>query len=215
MKESDTRAVYCLPPCPAWDVEGTESWLADQAARGLCLSPDGFWGGVAVFERCAPQAVRYRLEAVRRPGPVGDEVPDGEAVALSEALGWRYVARRGEFFIYTTSDPGARELNTDPAVQALALKAVTRRRREMVVISFFWLMIYPLLRLGGHWTITAIQIGSGFFLWGELLLLWIFAGIVAQAIHLSRLRRRLVRGKPSITARIGSAARCAISRSGC
>ena len=65
----------------------------------------------------------------------------------------------------------------------------------MVVVAFFWLMIYPLLKLGEHWTITAIQIGSGLFLWGELLLLWIFSGIVAQAIHLGRLRRRITRGE--------------------
>lgn len=199
-EHEDIRYAYRLPPCPAWDVEGTESWLTDQAARGLILAQDGFFAGVAVFERREPQAVRYRLEAAQRAGgPLSDDAPDGEAVELGEALGWRYVTRRGEFYIYVSSAPGSRELNTDPAVQALALRAVTRRQWGNLFDLLFWLILYPLLLGRGKFllapVLTAIGIGSGVWLWGVLLAVWLAAGAVGQAVHLSRFRRRLARGE--------------------
>lgn len=54
---------YRLPPCPAYDIEGMESWLADQARDGWFLSRDGFLFGVAAFETREPATVRYRLAA--------------------------------------------------------------------------------------------------------------------------------------------------------
>ena len=32
-----------LPPCPPYDLEGTESWLSEMAARGWRLEPDDFF----------------------------------------------------------------------------------------------------------------------------------------------------------------------------
>ncbi len=36
------RHAWRFPPCPAYDVEGTESWLSDMAAQGLVLGKDAF-----------------------------------------------------------------------------------------------------------------------------------------------------------------------------
>lgn len=52
-----------LPPCPAYDVEGTESWLESMAAEGWQLSEDGFVLGWAVFQRSEPVRLRCRLAA--------------------------------------------------------------------------------------------------------------------------------------------------------
>ena len=107
------RRAYRLPPCPAYDVEGTESWLSDMAREGLHLAPDGFLLGFAAFERGAPAQVRYRLAAsLRQPGLLDDNGggPDPEAVELGREMGWEYVARRGDFYLYRTARPGAREL---------------------------------------------------------------------------------------------------------
>ena len=47
--EAEPKHVWRLPPCPAYDVEGMESWLTDQEARGLRLSRDGFFAGFAIY----------------------------------------------------------------------------------------------------------------------------------------------------------------------
>ena len=61
----EPKHVYRLPPCPAYDIEGMESWLSDMAANGLLLSADGFFAGFAIFEKSEPRAVRYRLAPSR------------------------------------------------------------------------------------------------------------------------------------------------------
>ena len=33
MKKSRRSTVYRLPPCPAYDIEGTESWLSREAKQ--------------------------------------------------------------------------------------------------------------------------------------------------------------------------------------
>lgn len=195
----EIRYAYRLAPCPAYDVEGTESWLTDLAAEGLILAPDGFFCGFGIFERRAPQQIRYRLEAAERAAdPLGDSTPPGdEAVAISESLGWRYVTRRGDFYVYASAQPGVRELNTDPAVQALALAQVTRRVRgsviDVMVELLIWCVLFPFFRGHGQFLITAVSIGTWFWLWGHLLVAWFIVDAFRRAFHLRRLRKRLIR----------------------
>ena len=56
MKER-TRT-WRLPPCPPYDVEGTESWLYDMALQGWMLEKDGLFFGVASFEKKNPASIR-------------------------------------------------------------------------------------------------------------------------------------------------------------
>lgn len=145
-KAEKPKYVLRLPPCPDYDVEGTECWLTDLAREGLLLKKDGLFAGVAFFERAVPQRVQYRLEAAQRDtGLLGDGFePDPEQVELCAQYGWEYVARRGDFYIYRSHDPSARELNTDPAVQALALKAVKARSLSAVICAALWILVFPL-----------------------------------------------------------------------
>ncbi len=141
--------VYRLPPCPSYDVEGMESWLSDQAEKGLFLCRDGFFAGIAAFDRTEPRSVRFRLEPASKAIGLfaeGGTEPDPEAKDLNEYYVWNYLASWGQFFIYFTDRQDARELNTDPAVQALALNLVRRRERGSFLSSVFWLLVYPLLR---------------------------------------------------------------------
>ena len=62
-KAGEPRYAYRLPPCPAYDVEGTESWLSEMAKKGFVLTRDGFFAGFGIFEITEPQPLRYRLEA--------------------------------------------------------------------------------------------------------------------------------------------------------
>ena len=57
--ERKIRKAYLLPPCPNYDVEALESWLTELASEGLFLRDIKV--GFFVFEKTAPQAVRYRL----------------------------------------------------------------------------------------------------------------------------------------------------------
>ena len=68
---------------------------------------------------------------------------------LGKKYDWEYVARRKDFYIYRSFDPCARELNTDPEVQALALNAVKKRQRGTVLQLLFWVVVYPLLFFRG------------------------------------------------------------------
>ena len=198
MAEVHVKHAYQLPPCPDYDVEGMESWLGDMAANGLFLSRDGFFAGVAIFEKGTPCPMRYRLDAAPKKTSFfsDDGEPDEETLSLSEAYGWEYVTARGQFLIYRTADPDARELHTEPQVQALAINQIRRRERGNVVTCFIWLFLYPLLAMRGEWLLTMLNIGTWFILYSVLLITWLFAGTVVRAVHLRRLRGRLSRGEP-------------------
>lgn len=194
----EKRRVYRLPPCPAYDVEGMESWLADMARDGLLLCRDGFFAGFAAFERADPQdtrGIKYRLEAAEKSTSMwaddGGE-PDAEAVEISEKYGWEYIAKRCDFYIYRSSDPAARELNTDPVVQALALNTVRKRQRSAALSCLFWTMIYPIIAIRGNLFITMIGIRTWYFLFGAALLFWYLAASIGRALHLGRLRKKLL-----------------------
>ena len=188
-----------LPPCPAFDVEGTESWLSDMARQGYFLSESGFFAGVAIFTRGKPENRIYRLEAAPKPTGLlsaGGGEPPAEAVELNREYGWIYVANRGEFHIYCSSGVENRELNTDPAVQAIAMEAVVKRQRSEAVLAVLWCLLFLVARLWDGFLISVLGLGSGFFLLGAMLVLLLVGDAVFQAVWLGRLRRKLEAGQP-------------------
>lgn len=193
----ERKRLYRLPPCPDYDVEGTESWLEDMAREGWLLAQDGIFLGIASFERAGPQALRYRLAAAKEPtGIFSDSMgyPDREEQDLSAQLGWQYVGTRGDFYIYRSADPAARELDTDPAVQALALEAVRKRQKNRLITSFFWLILYPLAHMRGMVALPLVEIGAPYLmLWA--LAFWALAKSMAEYFHLRRLKRLLSAGE--------------------
>lgn len=194
------RRAYRLPPCPSYDVEGIESWLSDLAARqGLFLAKDSLLG-IRAFERGTPRPARYRLEAAPKSTSLWAEdggEPAPEAVALGAEYGWEYLTRCGEFYVYRTFEPGARELNTDPAVQAIALNAVRKRRRAALAGSLLYpaLLLFALLRMDAL-LLTVIQARTWYALLLLVLVVWLFADAAAEFFHLRKLYQRLRRGEP-------------------
>ncbi len=196
----EPKYTYRLPPCPAYDVVGTEQWLTEMAARGYLLTRDGFFCGFGSFAVTTPQTMRYRLEAA--PRAVGmldeDDPPADEAQALSEDLGWQYITRRGDFYIYATSDPNAPELNTDPAVQALALAAVTKRARaatvDLIVELLLWAVLFPFVRADGRFLIPILNIGTWLTLLGDAILTMAVVFSARRTITLRRLQKHLAAG---------------------
>lgn len=197
---NSVKEVRRLPPCPAYDVEGMESWLTDLAREeGLLLVQDGIFAGVATFEKGEPRQAKYRLEAAPKPtGLLADNggEPDPEAVELSRAYHWDYVGRRGDFYIYRTDDPAARELNTDPEVQALAISAVKKRQMGSVFYLLFWLVLYPIAYIFGNSGLlrSAVETGTWFVLWAAALVIWVFIDSVGGLVHLNRLVKKLKSG---------------------
>lgn len=190
-----SKNVHRLLPCRPWDIERMESWLSDMAAEGLHLIKDGFFCGVASFERGGKKQVRYRLEpALKSTSPYADDggEPDDEAVELNEQLGWQYVAKLDGFYIYRCEDTAAPELNTDPEVQALVFKKVRGRMIDSAVSSFLYLVISPLLWVRGGILLTMVAISTPLALTGAALLLWGLTNSIIRAVHFARLRKRLL-----------------------
>ena len=154
-----------------------------------------FWPGMAFSPvwRSLSAASPAPPDTASRPPDDGGE-PDLQAVELGEKYAWSYVARRGGFYIYRTFEPGARELNTDPLVQALALESVKKRQAGSVLSILFWLIVYPLLMLRGGLFLTMINVKTWFFLLGALLAVWMFADSLAAFLSLRRLQKKLRSG---------------------
>ncbi len=204
MPEKKKKRIHRLCPCPACDIEKMESWLSHMAAEGWLLEKDGFFAGFAAFEQAQPQKLRYRLEATHKELSFwsDEQEPPEEALELSAAEGWEYLARREGFFIYRSADPAAPELNTDPAVQALALKKVRGRIWNNIAYWAVWAVILPLLRLEVGPLQILTEIGTLFGLCGLGLIIWWWCARFRDLFYLRRLRKSLLQkggldhGKP-------------------
>ncbi|MBP3701322.1 MAG: DUF2812 domain-containing protein [Lachnospiraceae bacterium] len=194
-----TKKQYRLAPCPYYDVATMEHWLEEEARQGHLLSEDGFFFGVAVFETCAPCQVRYRLEPKEVLDWSAESLfPDQEARELCEEYGWKYIADRGKFFIYRSETAAARELNTDPKIQAMALKPMWEHERYNLSSSLFWIVAYPLVRyLLGKQSFMRMCIGMGTWLFamGLAIGVWMLIRSSARLAHIARMRRRLAAGE--------------------
>ena len=188
---------FCLPPCPDWDVPGTEAWLTEMAAQGWHLGEAGFFLGFAWFEKGAPKPVRYRLTAAQKQAGSLSETdsPDEEEQDVAAALGWEYAGRRGQFYIYRTEDADARELNTDDAVQALALKTVKKRKMSSLISEFIWLIVYPLIISRGGVILKMLALRTWLFLLLTAAVLWFFLDALRAVVGLSRMQKSLQRGE--------------------
>lgn len=198
MKNKNSK-VYKIAPCPAYDLESMESWLADMAQKGLMLAKDGFFAGIAAFEHAEPQTVRYRFDAALKDTSMwaddGGE-PDPEAVDSNQKYGWEYVAKCRNFYIYRTSTPDVRELNTDPQVQAIAINKVYKSQIVITLLIFFWLFILPIAKLYPSFLITMVNMKTWVFLLGTLIFIWLFIHSLIKTVHLGRLRKKLRNGEP-------------------
>lgn len=189
--------IYRIPPCPEYDIEAMEAWLEDMAAQGLHLAQDGFFLGVASFEKGPPRKEKFRLEATATNGGLLSEeyAPDDDAVQMNQQMGWTYRARRGQFHIYSAADPDAPELNTDPVVQAMTIGALGKYLRRTLFHTLFLAALYFVLHFNNILFTSAVCLGSPLVGLVALLLVWDFLREVRRLVTLARLRRRLQSGE--------------------
>lgn len=195
---AETKYRYRIPPCPAYDIPGMESWLEDLAAKGLHLSKDGFFGLLTSFEEGPPRKERFRLEPTDRKGGLFSEEydPEDEQIQLLHQMGWTYRARRGQFHIYSSDDPSAPELNTDPQVQAVTMSALTQFLRKKVTNALFTTLLYLILYFGDILISSALLLGTPLVLLFAGLMLWDLGCSLKALFVLVRWRNQLRRGQP-------------------
>ena len=192
------KRVYRLVPCPWYDVEGIESWLESMAQEGLFLRKEAHFGGFTSFEQGEPKTVRYRLEAAQRSTSFLSESggePDAEAVEMSGELGWEYLTKCGQFYIYTCDDPDAPELNTDPSVQAMALSYVRKDGRDSAIVNVLWvLLLLGLTWYGRCWLLLALQYSSWLVLLTAVMIIGEMEFGIKRVLMIRRLRKKLLEG---------------------
>jgi len=188
------KKIHRLAPCPSYDVERMESWLTDMASEGWHLVKDSEFLGFFTFEEGTPKTVRYRLEP--RPEDSSDTlVPDEEAMALAEEFGWEFADSYRQFYIYRSIRSDARELNTDCAVQAMALKSVR---------SHFFSQLGGQLVIAGHALLRLLKepfrylavFGPLYFIGFVAFMLLFFLIDVRSLRHIIKLQKRLKENEP-------------------
>ncbi len=197
-KQERGKIIYRLPPCPSYDIEGTESWLESMVQKGLFLSEEGWIDSILRFSAGTGKKVRYRLEAAPQSTgffSAGNE-PDEEAVEIANAAGWKYLRKYGQFYVYRTEDETAPELNTDPTVQAMALNIVRKRERSSTFSFFFWILVYPALRLFGYpFMVLTVALGLPVAILSFFVVLLEVYSHIKKLRHLRRLRKKLASGE--------------------
>lgn len=195
---SEPKYTYRLPPCADYDIPAMESWLENMAAKGLHLSCDGFFLGLAAFEKGAPRREKFRLEPTTTNGGLLSEEysPDDDAVQMNRQMGWTYRARRGQFHIYSSSDPDAPELHTDPQVQALTIGALGKYLRKSLTGTLIVSVIDYFLLFSDILISASIAFGTGKVLLLISLLLWDLGRRVRTILVLAQWRKQLQNGEP-------------------
>lgn len=137
---------YRICPCPMFDIGGTQRWLEQMSAKGFHIDTAFNWRIVG-FEKGEPKPVRYRMDAAPDWGKGterGTPGPTWGTYLSYQEMGWEYVSNRNHFHIYAAEDPNAPELHTDPRIQAMSLKLVSRRlfRSILGIIPLVLLWFY-------------------------------------------------------------------------
>ncbi|MBS7218671.1 MAG: DUF2812 domain-containing protein [Oscillospiraceae bacterium] len=189
------KYVRKITPVPLSDAEGLESWLEDLALQGLYLKT--FRPLFCTFIPGPAKKTRYRLEPYRlRPE---DDLPCS-MLELYQDFGWDYAGTANNaMLIFSTQDPEAPELHTDPALQSQRWNKLYRSARRgfvwdaallvlVAVLTALLLADTPILHL---LTTSAVPlILFGLYQLCSLPAAW------AEVQDLSRLVRRLEAGEP-------------------
>ena len=146
------KKVRKIIPVSLYDIPGLESWLEEQAEKGLFPVRLGRW---ASFRTGAVPGTRFRVE------PWGDRgtEPAPEQMELYQAQGWKYAFPIGRsYFLFYAENPEAIDLYTDYQSRGMSLERAERRLRRLRVIQSLLLALAALLVLAAacsallHWS---------------------------------------------------------------
>lgn len=195
VEKKDTKSVHRIIPCPDYDVTGVESWLSYMAEQGYILRDGRVFRGIAAFDRCEPKKVRYRLQPAQKGFVIYDnDGPSDDEVELNGAFGWKYVAKYGVFHIYRADDIDAREMDTDPEVQAMAMNALHRSQRFNIIWMSIWIIVYLALVFTSQPFLSMVNRGSLISIALVLCVIIFIATGLVKAVSLYRLRKKILDG---------------------
>ena len=186
-----------IPPCPDYDIRGTEKWLEDMAEKGYILCEGhAFQYGFAYFETGEPRRIRYRITPAEKvPQRIMSpnswpEPPDEKIQELHSQFGWRYTTYRGQFWIFRCEDSAAPEMNTDPQIQAIALEVAEKRLREHLLC----LTVYGVLNIAARSPLfcsTLVAYGIGHYWTVPIFLILACIAWLPGMLHIIRFRKEL------------------------
>lgn len=196
VEKKDTKSVHRIIPCPDYDVTGVESWLSYMAEQGYILRDGGVFRGIAAFDRCEPEKVRYRLQPAQKGFVIYDnDGPSDDEVELNGAFGWKYVAKYGVFHIYRADDIDAREMDTDPEVQAMAMNSLHRSQRFNIIWMSIWIIVYLALVFTSQPFLSMVNRGSLISISLVLCVVIFIVTDLVKAVSLYRLRKKILDGE--------------------
>lgn len=187
--------IHRICPCHRYDIEGIQTWLEDMAKDGWILEEGGYGLGTFTFRRGNPTRCRYRLEVLFE----GKRSYDDRLAYLEliKDCGWSHVTQFQGFDIFCTEDTNARELSTDPQIQASTLKKLKQER----ISRLFFLVLHILLltinrRLGWFFLFrNAVTFGplvTGLMVFFIVLCIFI---PIADLIQIHKLEKQLKSGE--------------------
>lgn len=196
VEKKDTKSVHRIIPCPDYDVTGVECWLSYMAEQGYILRDGGVFRGIAAFDRCEPEKVRYRLQPAQKGFMIYDnDGPSDDEVELNGAFGWKYVAKYGVFHIYRADDIDAREMDTDPEVQAMAMNSLHRSQRFNIIWMSIWIIVYLALVFTSQPFLSMVNRGSLISISLVLCVVIFIVTDLVKAVSLYRLRKKILDGE--------------------
>ena len=135
-----------LNPYYTYQIDAIESWLDEQAQKGLFL--DDLFGRLFSFVKGEPKQVRYRIDLKDGVNYTEDQA----RIADYREFGWEYVCELSSHAdIYVTHDPAAVELNTDEETLHDVLDSLLKRE---IAVGIVGTVLVPLLWLYNLWPDT-------------------------------------------------------------
>lgn len=123
-----------LPPCYRFDVEAMEGWLESMALNGrMLVRRSALWGRVTFLET-DPTVASYRLIPLKNRG---DDQPHPYLIQDMEKIGWEYVRKWDEFFIFRNLEDSPQEPWSSPETQAADLEPVKKRAVQSLLWAIF------------------------------------------------------------------------------
>lgn len=117
-------------PCSMFDTEIFENWASDMAEKGWALK--GIWSLYALFEKCQPKRMKYRLEPKE---DMEQEYPKQDVCDMYESFGWDFVCRYSRYAFIWRADEDAAEIHTDTEIQSEIYKKVLKSARRNLIFT--------------------------------------------------------------------------------
>ncbi len=178
-------------PCPVWDMPKMESWLEDMARQGYEIFDVSKRLPMIRFRLGRKKNLRYRMEPAKKMVH-----PDELQQKLYKDLGWDYICWFHGFYIYSSADPDAPELHTDPQVRALTIQALKKHLYKHILFLTIYVVVLFVLQLYLGLVYSFIYLGSLFSICFITITVWEFFDLAFALRRTKELITALESGSP-------------------